>query len=125
MAYTLPTLTHWGKVMTKQEIINLLKTNDKAVIRAILVLNERQTEDEQMMGATTHSNGRGFSAAHAAIGTSMANFYEKNGYLSPKQIAYWRKETASGRMKIEIYAGQLLEIAKEKAARMMDKMETA
>lgn len=109
--------------MTKAEIVNLLRTNDKAIIRAIIVLNERQTQDEQAIGATTHANGRGFSAAHAAIGTSMAQFYEKNGYLSPKQVAYWRKTTASGRMKIEIYAGQLLEIAKEKAARMIQQIE--
>lgn len=110
--------------MTKSEIIELLRTNDKAIIRAIIVLNERQTEDEQAIGATRHSNGMGFSAAHAAIGTSMANFYKKNNYLSQKQIDYWRKPTASGRMKIEIYAGQLLEIAKEKAANMVKQMET-
>ena len=33
--------------MTKTEIIKLLETNDKAVARAVFVLNERQTFDEQ------------------------------------------------------------------------------
>ena len=107
--------------MTKQEIIELLRTNDKAIIRALLVLTERQTYDEQVNQDTKHQNGRGYRPCHARMGTSMTEFYKQNGYLSPKQIAYWRKLNDNGKMRIEIYAGQLLEIAKEKAAKMMEK----
>lgn len=100
---------------TVDSIRNLLATNDKAVARALLALNARQTADEQIVEHTKHHNGRGFRPCHARMGTSMAKFYQRNGYLSPKQIAYWRKTDRSGAMRIGIYARQLLEVAAEKA----------
>ena len=103
-------------MVTKSEIINLLRTNDKAVARALVVLADRQTADEQVSEATKYNNGRGFRPCHAHMGTSMAKFYNARGYLSPKQIAYWRAKIKTGQMRIEIYAGQLLEAAQTKAA---------
>lgn len=100
---------------TKTEIINLLKTNDRAVARALLVLTERQTADEQASENTRYRNGRGFRPCHAHMGTSMAKFFQRNGYLSPKQIAYWRATGRDGKSRIEIYAGQLLEVAQTRA----------
>ena len=44
----------------------------------------------------------------------MANFFKRNSYLSEKQISYWRSLQKNGQMRIEIYAGQLLEVALEK-----------
>jgi hypothetical protein len=101
---------------TKAQIVELLRTNDKAVARALVVLCERQTADEQASEHTHHNNGRGFRPCHARMGTSMAKFYSRNGYLTPKQIAYWRAPMKGGQSKIEIYAGQLLEVAEAKAA---------
>lgn len=101
--------------LTGTDIVNLLRTNDKAVARALVVLTERQTADEQVSKQTRHRNFRGFRPAHAKMGTSMAEFYQKHGYLSPKQIAYWRQEGKQG-MRISIYWRQLLEAAKLKAA---------
>lgn len=103
--------------MNKQDIINLLETNDKAVARALVVLTQRQTQDEQASENTKYLNGMGFRPCHARMGTSMAKFYERNGYLSPKQIAYWRKPQKDGKTRIAIYAGQLLEVAQAKAAK--------
>lgn len=100
---------------TKDQIVQLLKTNDKAVARALVVLNERQTVDEQATENTKYNNGRGFRPCHARMGTSMANFFQRRGYLTEKQIAYWRVPQADGKMRIEIYAGQLLIVAEEKA----------
>jgi tRNA(Ile2) C34 agmatinyltransferase TiaS len=102
--------------MNKQDIINLLKTKDKAIARALVVLTERQTADEQSAEITKYQNGRGFRPCHARMGTSMANFYISKGYLSPKQISYWRNTQKDGKMRIEIYAGQLLEIALAKSS---------
>lgn len=101
--------------LTGTDIVNLLRTNDKAVIRALIVLNERQTAEEQAIETTTTRNDRGFRPCHAKMGTSMAKFYLKNGYLSPKQIAYWRVQGKQG-MRISIYWRQLLAEAKKKAA---------
>lgn len=102
---------------TKTEIVNLLMTNDKAVARALLALTARQTSDEQASEHTRYRNGRGFRPCHAHMGTSMAKFFQRNGYLSPKQIAYWRATGRDGKSRIEIYAGQLLEVAQERAIR--------
>ena len=96
---------------TVESIRNLLATNDKAVARALLALNARQTADEQITEHTRHDNGKGFRPCHARMGTSMAKFYERNGYLSPKQIAYWRKPDRTGTPRIAIYARQLLAVA--------------
>lgn len=110
--------------MNKQQIIDLLSTNDKAICRALVVLTERQTADEVSSETTKYQNGRGWKSCHGHIGTSMAKFYERNHYLSPKQIAYWRHLNDKGQMRIACYAGQLLDIAAEKAARMAEQLGT-
>ena len=102
--------------MVKQDIIALLKTNDRAIARALVALNERQTDSEQATEETRYRNGQGFRPCNARMGTSMANFYQKRGYLTDKQIAYWRMPNKEGKMRIEVYANQLLQIAISKAA---------
>jgi hypothetical protein len=101
-------------MLTKDELLNLLKTNDKAVARALVVLNNRQTADEQATQGTRYLNGMGFRPCHARMGTSMAKFYLQRGFLTPKQIAYWRATDKSGSMRIGLYTRQLLEEAAEK-----------
>jgi hypothetical protein len=100
--------------MNKSDIVTLLKTNDKAVARALVVLTERQTPQEQANQTTVVQNGEGFRPCHARMGTSMAQFYNKRQFLTDNQIAYWRKPMKGGKMRIEIYANQLLGIAKRK-----------
>jgi hypothetical protein len=102
--------------LTGKDVVELLRNNDKAIARALIVLKDRQTSDEQASETTRHQNGRGFRPCHAKMGVSMAKFYERTGYLSPKQLAYWRKEGKQG-MRISIYWRQLLEAARDKAAR--------
>lgn len=101
-------------MMTKTEILDLLRTNDKAVIRALLVLMANQTSDERDSETTRHHNGEGFRPCHARMGTSMAKQINERGFLSPKQIAYWRREGKEG-MRIGIYWRQLAEAAERKA----------
>jgi hypothetical protein len=103
-------------MVTKAEIVAMLKTNDKAVARALVALNARQTADERSQETVKYDNGQGFRPCHARMGTSMANFFTRFGYLSPKQVAYWRKLDRTGKMRVEIYAGQLLIVAQAKAA---------
>lgn len=101
--------------LTGTDIVNLLKTNDKAIGRALVVLFNNQTADEQAVENVRHRNGEGFRPCHAKMGTSMAKFFLRNGYLSPKQLAYWRVEQKQG-MRISIYWRQLLAAAHQKAA---------
>ena len=103
-------------MLNKDQIVALLKTNDRAVGRALLVLKANQTLDEQCAEDTKYRNDRGFRPCHARMGTSMAKFFEHRGFLSPKQVAYWRREMADGNMRIGIYWRQLAEAAEAKAA---------
>lgn len=110
---------------TKAEIVQLLQRNDKAIARALLVLNERQTQDEQASEVTKYDNGVGFTGADARMGTSMAQFYAARGYLTVKQLSYWKKPNKNGVWRICKYAQQLLDIANEKAAAMQRKMDVS
>jgi hypothetical protein len=103
--------------LTREGINELLLKSDKAICRALIVINDNQTFDEQACESTTHHNGTGFTAFDAQMGTSMANFYVKYGYLSPKQIAHWRKFDKNGNIRIGKYWRQLVEAgnAKKKA----------
>lgn len=101
---------------TKQTIRALLDTNDAAVARALVALNERQNVEEQQQKNTKYLNGRGFRPCHARMGTSMAEWYKKTGFLTPRQIAYWRKRDRTGTSRIGVYAAQLLIVAAEKKA---------
>jgi hypothetical protein len=91
-----------------------LLTNDQWLARALVALNERQTSDEQIHEVTKYRNEQGFRPAHAQKGTGMAMFYKRHGFLTPKQIAWWRKVTPCGKSRIEIYVGQLMTIAATK-----------
>lgn len=102
--------------LTVNAIKELLATNPRAIGRALIVLRNRQTADERSDENTKYRNGRGFRPCHARMGTNMADFFEQRGYLSEKQVAYWRKPMADGNSRIEIYARQLLEEAEVKAA---------
>ncbi len=115
-------------VLNIDYINKLLASGNKHVIgRALVALNERQTDVEQRRKTTINRNGRGFRPCHAHMGTSMANFYANREHLTPKQISYWTKPSQKvkgderdnmGRRfkvsRISIYAGQLLKVAEIK-----------
>ena len=100
--------------LTKENIIKLLEENDKAVLRALIVINQNQTSTEQSLHLTSEANNRGFRPCHARMGTSMANFATKFGKLSDKQIQYWRAKDRAGNMRIGIYWKQLIVAAKQR-----------
>lgn len=103
--------------LTADMIRERLHTDDRWLARALVALNERQTRDEQAAETTKYRNDRGFRPAHAKRGTSMAQFYLRTGFLTPRQLAWWRARTESGRSRIEIYANQLVRVAAEKQGR--------
>lgn len=98
-------------MLSKEYIVKLLEKDDRAIARALIVLTARQTSDEQASETTRYLNGRGFRPCHARMGTSMAQFFKQRGYLTEKQVSYWRVRDKTGAMRIGIYAGQLLEEA--------------
>jgi hypothetical protein len=112
-------LKEWRLVMTaltRESIQALLASNDRAIGRALVVLFNNQTADEQISETVRVQNGKGFKGPHGKIGTSMAKFFLRNGYLSEKQIAYWRKPDRRGQMRIGCYWRQLIEAAENRVA---------
>jgi hypothetical protein len=91
-------------VLNKAAIQNLIATNDKAVVRGLIAIYERQTEAEKNTQATLENNGIGFSGCDAEILSSFVKWYKEHGYLSPKQLAISRN-------KITRYWKQLLQVA--------------
>lgn len=76
---------------TRADIDNLLRTNDKAVVRAIIALYRLQTKDEQARQDTLHKNHVGFSAAHARRGTYYAQLALAGKPLYPKTLERARR----------------------------------
>lgn len=91
-----------GVLWTPDKIKELLEKSDKAVCRAILVIYDYQTEDEQAQGTTKYWNHVGFGGADVELLSSYAKGIKKYGGLTEKQMPYARK-------KIKKYSKQIIE----------------
>ena len=92
------------KKWTKDEIKAKLESDNEWLIRGLLAIHSRQTEDEQNSEMTKEDNGIGFNAFDAAILTDFVNQYNTAKFLSKRQIILVRKKMLK-------YAGQLTRIA--------------
>ena len=88
------------KKWKKEEIVELLKSNDKAVLRGLVVVYSLQTQEEQYTDQTVENNGVGFSGTDAEFLSSLAKQFLERGWLSHKQMEKLR-------VRILKYAGQL------------------
>ena len=61
-----------AKQYTKDDILELVRSNPSAVQRGILALYERQGEDERTFGIAKQRNSAGFSQGTAPGGTKLA-----------------------------------------------------
>ena len=91
----------------KEYLKNLLKTNDKALYRAIVLISDYQTPEEKAWGVTIDSNKKGFGTVDARFLTSMA-LKIKGG------VPLTEKEKAICRNKMPKYWHQLYLISKKK-----------
>lgn len=80
------------KTWDKESIQELLKSNDKAVARAVLAVYRFQTEAEKSTQTTRDSNGIGFSAFDAEILSDFAEKLKRGLTLSPRQLELARKK---------------------------------
>lgn len=108
-------MSNQAKIWGKEEISNLLKTSDTAILRGVIAIYNKQTRSEKEMNATIVDNGVGFSGGDGMIGTFHGNYIAKWGieraYVKEKILPYWKQLNAKGKMRIEKYAGQLAKIA--------------
>lgn len=103
----------------QENIQLLLDRSDKAVGRALVALLGMQTSTERMAHQTRDWNEEGFNAFDAEIFTSFAEFYERHGYLTSRQLEVCRKPCRRGSKttKIGKYGKQLARIANENVDR--------
>lgn len=103
--------------VTKEQVQDLLQNNDRAVIRGVVAIYERQTADEQSSRTTKHQNGVGFNGRDAGFFSGLAKQILEWQVASPER-RYPRplspRQLASARRGIFKYAGQLARIANEK-----------
>jgi len=88
-------------------IVSLLHLNNRAVERAMIVLYNNQTSDEQAETTTKHRNGKGFNSYDVKMGTYYAMWV-----LSGKKLSGYHLERA--RVMSLKYVGQLVVAAKNK-----------
>ncbi len=97
-------------VERQKVILDLLRVNDRAVERAVVVLYKRQTATEQVRSKTLQANNIGFTATDARILTGYAKLILRGIPLAPYDFIQMR-------VRITKYSRQLVEISAEKAAR--------
>lgn len=88
----------------EQFIREQLKTNDNWVMRGLIAVWNKQTEDEKQVKDTVHHNGVGFNGRDAQFLSSLAERANRDGSLSFNQMKAARKCMLK-------YAGQLRRIA--------------
>lgn len=93
----------------KDSINSLLLSNPKAMDRALLVLLDRQTDDEISSEMTKYVNGRGFNGVDAEFMTSLAVRVRRGWGLTPKQRACLTKTNSKGYCRLSKYHAQLIE----------------
>ena len=80
------------RIWTEEEIKKLIQENDEVLYGALKKLYACQTADEQATRNTHVVNGMGFNGVDAPILSSMAEFLQKTGFLTPKQKVICRKK---------------------------------
>ena len=93
-----------AKKWTKDAIKAKLAADDAWLIRGLLAIYAKQTDDEKNSDVTKEDNGIGFNAFDATILSDMAKQYIQLKFLSPRQKIIVRKCMLK-------YAGQLAKIA--------------
>jgi hypothetical protein len=81
-----------GKEWTRDDIRELLLSNDKAVTRGLSLIYSFQTADEQYGETARVRNGVGFSKFDAEVLSSMARQVNEGKALTPTQLFVARKK---------------------------------
>lgn len=92
------------KLWTIDEVKANLATKDEWLVRGLLAIYDRQTEDEKVDEETRHYNGVGFNGFDAHFASEMVRHYRSSGRLTFGMLK------ATRRMMVK-YCGQLVRIA--------------
>ena len=99
-------------IVTRKSLQAMLNNDNPEYVvqvigRALVVLFNNQTRDEQVMNTTNQDNGIGFTGADAHSGSITAKYFIKHKTLLNWQIDRWTKPTASGYARLAKYHKQL------------------
>ena len=100
-----------------KKIENSLKNNPAAVVRALELLYENQTDDEKMDKETKHHNGVGFSGCDARTGSWLVEVVIAEGRekgLPEKSLLRGKALEMGYRIALRYSGTQLLRAAEEK-----------
>lgn len=104
-----------AKTWNKEEIESLLEAKDEAILRAVVAIYKKQTDDEKDRKHTIDKNGIGFTGCDGRTGTFHGEYLTKwewnRPYVQTKILPYWKRFNKKGKMKICKYATQLTKIA--------------
>jgi len=89
---------------TKDDIKDLLKRDDRAVMRGLIVITSFQTAHERETHKTLELNDLGWNMIDADFMTSLAEQVKARQWLSAKQMN-------AARARLMKYAGQLVRVA--------------
>ncbi len=89
----------------KAMVRDKLATDNAWLVRGLVALFRRQTEDEQRSEDTKYQNKMGFNSADAPVLTSLARQWQERNWLSTPQIGLARRLMGK-------YSGQLARIAR-------------
>lgn len=99
------------------------KDPSKVIGRALSAIYRNQSYQEQDDTVTVLSNGIGFSKPDARIGSIGARMFNSKGVLEPWVISVWSRPAKDGLPRICKYAGQLNDIARAKAVRVLSQAQ--
>jgi hypothetical protein len=74
-----------------QELFDQMECDDHFLIGCLMTIYDFQEEDEKATESTRHLNSVGFNALDAGIMSSFAEFYNRAGFLTPKQLNLTRR----------------------------------
>jgi hypothetical protein len=74
--------------ITKESI---RQASAEELLRLLLILYHRQTLSERQDGFSMEQNGVGFSKFDAPLLTSIAEWGQRRGFLTPKQVEVMRR----------------------------------
>lgn len=99
-------------IVTRESLQNMLDSEDRAYVtkvvgRALVVLFNNQTKDEQSFNTTNKDNGIGFTGADAHSGCITAKTFMKRGTLEDWQVDRWLKRGSRGYSRLTKYHKQL------------------
>lgn len=80
-----------AKQWTREELVALLQRSDRAVERAILRIWHGQTNQEKLAETTYDHNNRGFSSAHAHVGSYLGKWVAAGKPLTGQWLEKGRK----------------------------------